>query len=395
MKLYVLTLILLPFCLGWDNGLGKTPQMGWNSWNFYGCGINETIVMEAAQNLVKSGLADLGYVYVIIDDCWAWNRTKDGVINPDPTTFPSGMQYLARYVHKLGLKFGLYSSAGTYTCAGRPGSLGYEEIDAMTYATWGLDYLKYDNCNGQTPPQGRYPVMRDALNKTDRPIFFSMSEWGVNLPWQWASRVGNSWRTDIDIGDYWESLMRVLYNQKGLSPFAGPGAWNDPDMLEVGNGGMLFIEYRTHFAFWCLLKAPLLTGTDLNSLSSETLFILGAKELIAVNQDPLGAQAELIWQVGSQQIWAGPLADGSRAFILLNTGTLVAGSYNTTITIQFQQLGFPHGTTGVVRDLYAQGTVGTYTDIFSHTIDPHDVFAGKFTPIDDEIRMKYRDWRPL
>jgi len=366
--------------------------MGWNSWEYYECNVNETVIMAAADTLVESGLADLGYIYVNVDDCWAGWRNGEGVIQADNATFPSGMQALAAYVHSKGLKFGLYSDAGTETCAGRPGSLGYEEIDANTYASWKVDYLKYDNCNApeDMPPQERYPIMRDALNATGSEILFSMCEWGVNQPWFWASQVGNSWRTDMDIDDNWESFIRVLDDNIGLSIFSGPGGWNDPDMLEAGNSGMLFVEQRSQFALWCLLKAPLLISTN-PQMSEQTLSIVGSKELIAVNQDPLGAQGDVIWQVGYVQIWAGPLADGSRVFILFNRGTL--HHYNTTITIEFADLGFPLGTTGVIRNLYAQQDAGTFTDNFSISVQPHDVFAGRFIP-DRATRKSYADWRP-
>jgi len=389
----ILGIISVSNCL--DNGLALTPPMGWNSWNWFGCGVNETVVKDAADIIVLTGLRDLGYIHVNVDDCWAYNRTKDGVIISDPVTFPSGMKALADYVHSLGLKFGLYSDAGSHTCAGRPGSLGYEAIDAQTYAEWGVDYLKYDNCWATETeyPEDRYPVMRDALNKTGRPIIFSMCEWGVESPWEWAQNVGNSWRTDIDISDNFESFARVLDNQVGLSWASRPGAWNDPDMLEVGNGGMSFADYRAHFAFWCLLKSPLLIGCDLSSMDNETYYILTAEEVIAVSQDPLGIQGDLISQVGPIQIWATVLGDGSRVVIMYNRHTW-ADYYNSSITVFFRQLGFPQGTEVTVRDLYAQQDVGVFTDEFTTSVITHDVFIAKITPTDEDLRVKYSDWRP-
>lgn len=275
-----------------DNGLGLTPQMGWNSWNHFHCSINETLIKSTAYAIANSPLKAAGYIYVNMDDCWAKSRDKDGNIQPDPVAFPSGVKAVADYVHSLGLKFGLYSDAGNATCDQRPGSLGYEKNDANTYASWGVDYLKYDNCNsGPDTPMVRYPVMRDALNATGRPIFFSMCEWGVDNPATWAPEVGNSWRTTPDISDVWSSMLSNLDSNSKWYKQAGPGGWNDPDMLEVGNGGMTYTEYVSHFSLWAISKAPLIIGCDVTDLSAETLAILTNEEVIAVNQDSLGVQA--------------------------------------------------------------------------------------------------------
>jgi len=376
-----------------DNGLAITPQMGWNSWNHFACNVNETVVRATADLLISTGLAKLGYVYVNVDDCWAYNRNADMQITADPKSFPSGMKALADYVHSKGLKFGLYSDSGTLTCAGRPGSLNYEKIDAKTYASWDVDYLKYDNC--YTPndalPILRYGAMRDALNATGRPILFSMCEWGVDAPWDWANDVGNSWRTTNDIGDNWESFLRVLDNNIGLSYAAGPGGWNDPDMLEVGNGGMTFGEYKSHFALWALLKSPLLIGCDISQMSSETKFILGAKEVIAINQDPLGVQGDLVYQRGPVQIWAGPLADGSRAVVVFNRHTPY-DNYNATITVNFNTIGFSLFTNAIVRDLYAQKDLGLFQGSIVVSLPTHSCVVYKITPTnkrDSDIM-----WRP-
>eukprot|EP01114_Cavostelium_apophysatum_P003218 TRINITY_DN129_c0_g2_i1.p1 TRINITY_DN129_c0_g2~~TRINITY_DN129_c0_g2_i1.p1 ORF type:complete len:411 (+),score=76.18 TRINITY_DN129_c0_g2_i1:2-1234(+) len=382
--------------LALNNGLALKPQMGWNSWNHFACNVNETVVRAAADQLIETGLADLGFRYVNVDDCWAWKRDPDNdyMIIADPTSFPSGMKALAAYVHSKGLLFGVYSDAGPHTCGGRPGSLGFETIDAKAYASWGVDYLKYDNCNVTLAqkPEERYPVMRDALNATGRPILFSMCEWGVDAPWDWAPKVGNSWRTDNDIGDSWDSLIRVLDNQIGLSPFAGPGGWNDPDMLEVGNGGLTYQEERSHFALWCLLKSPLLLGNDLTQMSDNTKAVLGAKEVLAVSQDDLGVQGDLIWQQGPLQVWAGPLADGSRAIVMFNRHTPY-NDYNATITVSFKMLGFDDSTNAVVRDLYARTDIGTFNGTFSFSVAPHDCFAGKITPT--KMKPSYVNWRPI
>eukprot|EP00727_Mastigamoeba_balamuthi_P008469 m51a1_g4244 putative alpha galactosidase (516) ;mRNA; r:186781-188844 len=278
-----------------DNGLGRTPQMGWNSWNHYGCGISEELIVRTIDQMVSSGLAEAGYRYVNLDDCWQDHRDDRGVIVADETRFPRGMQYLADYAHSRGLLFGLYSDAGLLTCCRRPGSLGHETTDAATYASWHVDYLKYDNCYpDDSKPQARYPRMRDALNRTGRPIFFSMCEWGVDDPATWASPVGNSWRTTNDITDSWASMTSILDQNDKWSTYAGPGGWNDPDMLEVGNGRMTDAEYRAHFSLWALAKAPLVVGCDVGAMSPATLETLTNAEVIAVNQDPLGVQGRLV-----------------------------------------------------------------------------------------------------
>ena len=281
---------------GVDNGLGRTPQMGWNSWNKFGCNINETLIKNTADLLVQTGLADKGYRYLNLDDCWQVARDpKTSRILSDPVKCPSGMSGLADYAHAKGLKFGLYSDAGEKTCEGRPGGYGYEKIDAETYAEWKVDYLKYDNCyNLNLSGKARYFAMHKALNESGRPIFYSMCNWGEEKSWQWAGPYANSWRTTGDIKDNWKSFTSILDKQVGLEFYAGHGGWNDPDMLEVGNGGMTFDEYTAHFALWCALKAPLLIGCSLSDISKETLSILGNEELIAINQDPLGIQASRI-----------------------------------------------------------------------------------------------------
>eukprot|EP01105_Mastigella_eilhardi_P005559 TRINITY_DN17238_c0_g1_i1.p1 TRINITY_DN17238_c0_g1~~TRINITY_DN17238_c0_g1_i1.p1 ORF type:complete len:537 (+),score=140.89 TRINITY_DN17238_c0_g1_i1:140-1612(+) len=269
--------------------------MGFNTWNHFGCNINEKLIYATIDAMLSSGLKSAGYEYVNLDDCWQSARYDNGTIIPDPTTFPNGIKPLVDYAHQKGLKFGLYSDAGEHTCAGRPGSLGYEVIDAATYASWDIDYLKYDNCyDDGIDPKTRYPIMRDALNVSGRAIFFSMCEWGVEDPATWAPAVGNSWRTTGDISDSWQSMLDIVeYNDQWAS-YAAPGGWNDPDMLEVGNGGMTSDEYKSHFSLWCLAKAPLLVGCDITSLSDETKSILTAPEVVAVSQDSLGVQGKKV-----------------------------------------------------------------------------------------------------
>ncbi|KAM0840785.1 hypothetical protein ACQ4PT_059424 [Festuca glaucescens] len=269
------------------NGLGGTPQMGWNSWNHFSCDVNEKIIRETADALVNTGLAKLGYQYVNIDDCWAeYNRDHKGNMVPNKQTFPSGIKALADYVHARGLKLGIYSDAGTQTCSKKmPGSLDHEEQDVKTFASWGVDYLKYDNCNdaGRSIME-RYTKMSKAMKKYGKNIFFSLCEWGNENPATWAGGMGNSWRTTLDIVDNWDSMTsRADQNDKWAS-YAGPGGWNDPDMLEVGNGGMTEAEYRSHFSIWALAKAPLLIGCDVRSMSQQTEDIINNWEVIAVNQ---------------------------------------------------------------------------------------------------------------
>jgi len=286
----VLLVLLSPFvCLALDNGLGRTPQMAWNSWNAFGCDISETLIRDTAKAMVTSGLHDVGYEYVNMDDCWASTRNATGYIRPDPKVFPSGIGALADFVHSLGLKFGLYSDAGNYTCATRPASLGFETKDATQYAEWHVDYLKYDNCfDDNLPMIPRYTAMRDALNKTGRPIFFSMCNWAATTA-EWGSGVGNSWRTTADILNTWDSWTNNLDQNDFLAKYSGPGGWNDPDMLEVGND-LPYDENIAHYSLWALVKAPLILGNDLRNMTDDVLQILKNKEVIAVSQDKLGRQ---------------------------------------------------------------------------------------------------------
>lgn len=339
--------------------------MGWNSWNYWGCSVTEGVIQQTAKAIVNTGLKDLGYIYVNVDDCWAYSRdNKTGVVKPDPNTFPSGIKFVADYVHSLGLKFGIYSDAGNKTCAGRPGSLGYEAIDAKTYAEWGVDYLKYDNCfNDNIDPKKRYPVMRDALNKTGRPIYYSLCEWGDEDPATWAPAVGNSWRTTMDIADNWYSMLHNLDENNNWAGYAAPGGWNDPDMLEVGNGGMTYEDYKSHFSLWCLVKAPLILGANILNMDEQTMQIISAKEVIAVNQDPLGIQGRFLRQDSDlldTQVWGGPLSGGAFAVVLFNRGYLTS-----SITLQWSDLGLSSSTPCVVRDLWGELNVGTMTGSYT------------------------------
>jgi len=377
MKRALLILSLSYYVLALNNGLAITPQMGWNSWNHFGCFVNENVIRQTIDAIVRTGLATAGYNYVNVDDCWASSRLANKTIVADPTSFPSGMKALADYAHSKGVKFGLYSDAGYETCAGRPGSLGYEKIDASTYASWNVDYLKYDNCNPDvSKPEERYPVMRDALNATGKKkILFSMCEWGVDNPASWATTVGNSWRTTGDISDNWNSMTSIIDQNEGLWTVAAPGGWNDPDMLEVGNGGMTDVEYTSHFSLWALMKAPLLIGCDIRSLSPNTMRIVSNPEVIAISQDSLGVQGHRVKKNGDLEVWAGPLKGGSVAVVLFNR----SGS-SSQITAAWADIGLKNGVSAQVRDLWAHKDLGNFSNNFSATVQSHGVVVVKITP---------------
>jgi len=391
MKITLFFAVLVTLSCALNNGLGRTPQMAWNSWNHYQCDINETVMMRTIDAMVSTGLLAAGYTYVNIDDCWASTRLANGTITSDPVTFPSGMEALVNYAHSRGLKFGLYSDAGYKTCAGRPGSLGYEQIDADTYAAWGVDYLKYDNCNTDgSIPEKRYPVMRDALNNTGKPIFFSLCEWGVDNPATWAPKVGNSWRTtgDVDMHNDWFGILDNLDQYDVWWSYAGPGGWNDPDILEVGNGGLSTVESKSHFFLWVISKAPLLIGCDVTNMDPDISAILTAPEVIAVNQDPLGVQGHMV--VSNEnitQIWAGPLVDGSVAAILLNRNS----SNSESITVNWKDIGLTAGDEAIVRDLWLRKNLGTFTSSFTASVDSHDSLMIRVIPLSMEVRKSIVD----
>jgi alpha-galactosidase len=367
-----------------DNSLAKTPPMGWNSWNKFACNVSEDLIKQIADAMVSTGMKDAGYQYIVIDDCWQVDRDSQGNIIPDAKRFPSGMKALADYVHAKGLKFGLYSDAGTLTCQKRPGGRGYEFQDARQYAAWGVDYLKYDWCSTSTQnQQASYSIMRDALVKSGRPMVFSLCEWGSSKPWLWARDVGNLWRTTSDIQDCWDckrewggmGFVHILDLQNGLESYAGPGHWNDPDMLEVGNGGMTTTEYRSHFSLWCILAAPLIAGNDIRSMSPEIAEILTNKEVIAVDQDQQGLQGRRVKREGNLEVWAKQMADGSRAVALLNRGAT-----ETQITVSWIDIGYPDYLPASIRDLWARKDLGKSTGSFSATVASHGVVMVKIKP---------------
>ena len=367
-----------------DNGLARTPPMGWNSWNKFACNVSEDLIKQAADAMVSSGMKDAGYQYVVIDDCWQVDRDPEGNIIADAKHFPSGIKAVADYVHAKGLKFGMYSDAGTGTCQNRPGGRGYEFQDARQYAAWGVDYLKYDWCNHSTQDSAAsYSIMRDALKKSGRPIVFSLCEWGSTKPWLWAGDVGNLWRSTGDIIDKWDGtvkwgglgMVQILDLQDGLQSYAGPGHWNDPDMLEVGNGGMSTTEYRAHFSMWCLLAAPLMAGNDIRKMSADIHDILTNKEVIAIDQDPLGREGRRVKRADGLEVWAKQLADGGRAVALLNrTGA------EASITVSWTDLGYPDHVPAKVRDLWAHKDLGEKSGSFSASVPSHGVVMLRVEP---------------
>ncbi|MGA8153320.1 MAG: glycoside hydrolase family 27 protein [Terriglobales bacterium] len=389
-RILAVMVLLLPatFLLAQDqtvqsDALAPAPPMGWNSWNKFGCNVSDQLIRQMADAIVKSGMKDAGYKYVVIDDCWQIARDGDGNIVADPARFPQGIKALAGYVHSLGLKFGIYSDAGSKTCAGRPGSLGHEYQDARQYAKWDVDYLKYDWCNTTTQDaRAAYRLMRDALDASGRSIVLSICEWGTAKPWLWGHEVGgNLWRTTGDIQDRWagsikwpngtccsNGVMDILDLEAGLESFAGPGHWNDPDMLEVGNGGMTTTEYRSHFSLWSILAAPLIAGNDLRDMPPEIQDILTNKEVIAVDQDPFGGEGRRVRKEENVETWAKQLANGDRAVVLLNRGSTEA-----EIKLAWEDLGYPRHLSAAVRDLWQHQDLGKFTGEFSAKVVPHGV----------------------
>jgi alpha-galactosidase len=365
-----------PPALAWDNGLARTPPMGWNQWNAFGCNVTDALVRATADRFVSAGLRDAGYNYVNIDDCWS-TRSRDGAGNlvPDPVKFPNGIRAVADYVHARGLKLGIYSSAGTLTCAGFPASLNREQQDANLWASWGVDYLKYDNCNNQgVDARTRYTRMRDAIIATGRPMVYSITEWGQNQPWTWAQPVGNLWRTTGDITDSWGSMLSIYRANVGLAQFAGPGAWNDPDMLEVGNGGMTDTEYRTHFTLWSMMAAPLLIGTDLRNASAATLAILGNRDVIAVDQDARGIQAREVRSAGGLHVLSKPLSGNDFAVALFNENSSAA-----MITTSPGEAGLPGASSYRLFDLWSKA-VTTTSGTISASVPAHGTVVYRVTP---------------
>ena len=384
-KFMVFFIIVLFTVLGFSQkfkNLALTPPMGWNSWNCFGPDINEKKVMEIADYMVKTGMRDAGYIYLVIDDGWQEGRDANGNIIVNKKKFPNGMKKVVDYVHSKGLKFGIYSDAGRKTCQGLPGSRGYEFQDARTYARWGVDYLKYDWCyHGKQNSEASYKLMRDALYKAGRPIVFSICEWGTTKPWEWAKEIGHLWRTTEDIQDCWDCVNEwgglgwtlILDKQVGLEAYSGPGHWNDPDMLEVGNGGMTTDEYRAHFSMWCMLSAPLMAGNDIRKMTPEIKEILLNKEAIALDQDPLGKQAIRLVDTGDYEIWGKELSKGELAVALLNRGdSPVRAKINWKWILKKLKR---EGHIYKIRDIWLHKFVGRTDKIFEKKVKPHNVIV--------------------
>ena len=357
-----------------ENGLAKTPPMGWNSWNLFAGRVDDATVRTIADAMVTSGMRDAGYIYVNIDDTWEGVRDAQGMLQTNHK-FPD-MKALADYVHSKGLKLGIYSSPGPRTCAGYPASYGHEEQDAKMWASWGIDYLKYDWCSAGNiyKPENLQPVyqkMGEALQATGRPIVFSLCEYGLGSVEKWGPEVGgNLWRTTGDIRDEWSSMIGNVEKQVPTASYAGPGRWNDPDMLEIGNGHMTGDEYRTHMSLWALVASPLLAGNDIRKMSQETKDILMNKEVIAVDQDALGKQASPA-KNGDLETWVKPLADGSVAVGVVNLGGAPAKA-----TVKASDLGL-NGKAGSARDLWTHNDVTFSNDEYSSTIPSHGVLLLK------------------
>jgi alpha-galactosidase len=371
-------------------GLAPKPPMGWNSWNTFQTNISAKLVQETADNMVNSGMKDAGYTYIVLDDGWmAKERNKNGDLVPDPQKFPNGLKPVIDYVHSKGLKFGLYNCAGTQTCAGYPGSRGYEYQDARLYASLEVDYLKYDWCNteGITAKEA-YTTMSKAVKIAGRPVVFSLCEWGTYQPWEWAKDIGHLWRISGDIYNCfdcvfdhgtWKSwgVTYIIDMRKNIRQYAGPDHWNDPDMMEVGHG-MSVGEDRAHFSMWCMLAAPLIAGNDLREMSKETKEILTHKEAIAIDQDSLGIQGYLYQQKDSVDTWIKPLANNEIAICFMNRSKKPIGinyDFNRHPIIDtFSNTAINFTTTAYsIRDVWMKKEIGDTKKIWAGTVQPHDV----------------------
>jgi alpha-galactosidase len=362
------------------NGLATTPPMGWNDWNAYGLDVTDALVRQTADRIVASGMRDAGYVYVNIDDAWmADSRDVAGNLLPDNAKFPYGITALADYVHANGLKLGIYEDAGVQTCGGKPGSLGHEQQDANLFASWGIDFLKYDNCYAgpgcaqascsggiEVPAKNRYAGMRDALARTGRPIVFSICSWGTDAVWTWGSGYGNLWRTTAAIAPTYASMLSSFQANVGLDGSAGPGGWNDPDMLETGNG-MTATEDQAEFSLWAEMAAPLISGSNLVGASAATLSILTNADVIAVDQDSLGRPAREVSAADGLDVLARPLSNGDVAVVLFNENATAA-----TITTSASRIGKTGASSYPVRDLWS-GATSTTTGTISAQVPAHGV----------------------
>jgi alpha-galactosidase len=376
--------------------LAQTPPMGWNSWNTFQTRIDEPLLKGMVDTYVSSGMRDAGYTYFVLDDGWmAMERDKDGDLVADPKKFPHGMKAFADYVHSKGLKFGIYNCAGTKTCAGYPGTRGYEYQDARLYASWGVDYLKFDWCNtAGINAREAYATMSKAIRVAGRPMIFSLCEWGEHQPWRWAKNVGQLWRSTGDIGVAFDkpvtrngwtplSVLNILDRQDSIRQYAGPGHWNDPDMLEVGTG-LTYNEDKAHFSLWCMLAAPLMAGNDLRKMSEQTAAILTNKEMIAIDQDPLGIECFKYYSFDGLEIFVKPLANNELAICFLNRSNrpqMINYDWKDhAITDDFSKINIDFNqTTYKLRDVWAKKDAGTTGKAFKQTIAPDDVVVLRLT----------------
>ena len=369
-------------CFG-QSTAAATPPMGWNSWNHFAEHVTDADVRSAADALVSTGMREAGYIYVNVDDTWQGKRDSRGMLHSNER-FPD-MKALGDYIHSKGLKFGIYSSPGAKTCAGYEGSLGHEAQDAKLYAEWGVDFLKYDLCSFQDDMRkvraahpgdadtarnlmiDAFRKMGDALRATGRPILYSLCQYGIDQPWKWGPGVGaNLWRTTDDIDDSYGRMIAIGFSQAGLAKFAAPGHWNDPDMLEIGNGKMTEDEYKTHMSLWVMLAAPLLAGNDLQKVTAKDQRILMNKDAIAIDQDALGKQGDRLYQSGDLDVWTKPLAGGRLAVGLFNR------SWSTRdISVDLAEVGFPSGAN--VRDVWKERDLGRRSGVFTDTVLKHGV----------------------
>ncbi|KAF4309988.1 Glycoside hydrolase clan GH-D [Botryosphaeria dothidea] len=405
------------------NGLNLVPQMGWNNWNAFHCDVSEELLLDTAQAMVDYGLRDLGYNYVVLDDCWSAGRNDSGYLVHNPKKFPNGMKAVADRVHDLGMKYGMYSSAGVFTCGKYPGSLGYEQKDADVFASWGVDYLKYDNCYNQgqsgTPKLSfdRYNVMSKALNNTGRPIVYSLCNWGNDDPYDWAYTISNSYRMSGDIYDSFQrpdsrcpcvdtpcnwpgfhcSVMNILNKMAPIVSRTQPGAFNDMDMLEVGNGGQSDSEYVVHFSMWSLMSSPLLIGTNIPTLSPANLAIYSNPAVIALNQDPSGTAAKRVWRyhvddvdadgMGEIQLWTRDLDNGDTAVALINTGNS-SRTMNASITDIF----LDQATAGAYKTPEELSTTWDIYDLWANRMSEEEastILAGNATAIAEDSVTRY------
>jgi len=372
----------------WDT-LAQTPPMGWNSWNKFACNVSEDLIKGVADAMVSTGLKDAGFEYVVIDDCWLIGRDEEGNMIPDPERFPNGMKSVGDYIHSKGLKFGIYTDAGTKTCEQRPGIRGYEYQDIRTFASWGVDYVKDDWCFAEHQgAKASYAIVKDAIIKSGRPMVHSVCEWGINQPWEWAAESGHLWRTTFDIADCWDcsemvlsygqevenfmGFTKILDLQVGLEPYAGPGHWNDPDMLQVGNTSLNYEENKSHFSLWAILAAPLMLGNDIRNMSDDVKEVLTNKEIIALDQDVLGKQGVKVRDDGDYEVWSKQLYDGSRAVVLFNRS-----DSPKEMSFRWPEIGYDNNLKMHVRDLWQHKEMGKFSGNYSAKVPAHGVVVVK------------------